>query len=95
MLAGKSFGPHTFVRAAVDRPILGADFFESTGLAIDVKRRRLFSAADPSFSAPLHVAAAPPRSLGLVERGVCQPTASSSQLGVSVPPPRTAMMTLA
>ena len=33
VLAGKKFGSHSFVRAAVDRPILGADFFESTGLA--------------------------------------------------------------
>ena len=99
VLAGKKFGSHSFVRAAVDRPILGADFFESTGLAIDVKRRRLFSAAGRPFSVSLHVSgASPPRSLGLLCPATLDecgqdfglPTSPTSQQGVSAAPPLSA-----
>ena len=41
-IAGVDYGLHPFVKADVQQPILGADFFSRTGLCIDVKRRILF-----------------------------------------------------
>ena len=37
VLDGRSYGLHRFVRAAVEQPIIGADFFEHTGLLIDIR----------------------------------------------------------
>ena len=68
VLDGRQFGLHKFIRAGVDRPILGADFFASTGLTIDIKNRRLCqSAGARSFSIPLFPApSTQPPALGLL-----------------------------
>lgn len=47
-IAGVDYGRHPFVKADVQQPILGADFFSRTGLCIDVKRRVL---SQPAVSA--------------------------------------------
>ena len=64
-LGGRQFGLHRFIHAAVDQPILGADFFTRTGLLIDLKNRRLLppsSSPSPSPSPP------PPPSLPTVAK---------------------------
>ena len=79
VLAGRQFGLHCFVRAAVAVPILGADFFMNTGLLIDVKRRQLIPAphGPPAVAIQLLPSTRPPApALGLL-----QPPPASSLRG--------------
>ena len=84
VLDGRQFGLHKFIRAGVDRPILGADFFTSTGLTIDVKNRRLCqSAGARSFSIPLFPAPSTlPPALGLL----CPSPPADALRGHALPP---------
>ena len=62
VLDGRSYGLHRFVRAAVEQPIIGADFFERTGLLIDIRHRRLVPPAHQAAAAPPPGVQSPPPS---------------------------------
>ena len=98
---GQNFGQFRFVRAAVDRPILGADFFGMSGLLIDIRHRRLLRppavqppSSTPSLPSPeLAVVQATSFSAGPPAVSTATPSASvfkSSEL--SQPPPELAVV---
>ena len=97
---GQNFGKFRFVRAAVDQPILGADFFAMSGLLIDIRHRRLLRPpavqppSTPSLPSPeLAVVHATSISAGPPAVSTATPSASdikSSEL--SQPPPELAVV---
>ena len=59
VLEGRDHGLQRFVRAAVQQPLLGADFFIRTGLLIDVKHRRLVPASSPILPPAVNISSKP------------------------------------
>ncbi len=55
----------TFILAAVERPLLGADFLRNSGLLVDVRRKQLIHSTTLA-TFPLQVAGIPSQSLGAV-----------------------------
>ena len=79
-LNGRQFGLQRFVRAAVDQPILGADFFTRTGLLIDLKNRRLLPPPSPNPASSLSPPPSPPLTVPFTFTAICWSPVSAARV---------------